>query len=701
MSDQFGVYYGLWTNYATNEWVLTTSNRLSIFLQGALPVFITLVGQQFWGITKFALHQSYAVRRGTDDFYHQRQTLLRNSSDGFWIGVKLLGLWNSRRPVHRVFPRILLVLILGLILYVGWNAAAIFVPFTWGRAGDEVLVRSPHCGLSIPLPTTQQGTTDFRRFTINQTILAETYTQQCYAKNTSSLQCGIYPKVSLPFSAKDSSCPFTSQAICISANSTPYQLDSGYIDSSSDLGINAPLKNGVAYRKVTTCSPVHGTPFAWIVNANETNEVNFYPPGARLQRFYFGPVPMVSNWTFEYSEFAPIDRFGYDLTVLEYNPTKSNSVAPAWAMNETFCDRSDADTSIYFLTPNHVLYQSPVYDPYFLSGESYTDTVIDRTFFAQAYLLSDVIPSMGFNPTQLAAIFRIIESLSTTRMVNSPLARGAAALLASKSVTAGLLQTGQLPKDQWRLEVTNWFAMSLAKLQQATIDFAAGPSSPDLLKYLSPPTDTDTIRLCSNQRVRMSRHTVNFNFAAILVVICLGLPILILGITLNKCCDYVGRTRGMHRLRLEWTMDEALNLQRLGYEAAGISTWERADSSYPHTVVDPLPALDISNLNHPILTPAPPVPPALPVPPASPPPPPAPAQPPAQPPATSPAQPGRLYAMWTGVVDRTGAPARNSPSPSISLASSSSTQPSQTASTTPLVHHTPPIPLGPIRGQNP
>jgi hypothetical protein len=120
---------------------------------------------------------------------------------------------------------------------------------------------------------------------------------------------------SLTYSETNTSCPFETDDICISQNLTPFQLSSGFINSHADLGTNASPKNRVTYQKNLTCSPIHNTKFEIIVFANETNEAYFWPPNTKLQQLYYGPVNGGNgSYTFGYSEWAPLDWFGYDLT---------------------------------------------------------------------------------------------------------------------------------------------------------------------------------------------------------------------------------------------------------------------------------------------------------------------------------------------------------------------------------------------------
>jgi hypothetical protein len=146
-------------------------------------------------------------------------------------------------------------------------------------------------------------------------------------------------------------------------------------------------------------------------------------------------------------------------------------------------------------------------DPLFLTGDSYTiplgdthETLYPPAFMANSmgcieqhrlcnptvadgctpyrpYLTLQDVPGLlttiNFNPTQLAAAERISTAIYPSLTFNSVVNRRGAALLASHTMS-DLLQTAALPVDQWRIEVDNWFAVSLAKLQQAILNSPRG-----------------------------------------------------------------------------------------------------------------------------------------------------------------------------------------------------------------------------------
>ncbi|KAB8239187.1 uncharacterized protein BDW43DRAFT_306071 [Aspergillus alliaceus] len=54
--------------------------------------------------------------------------------------------------------------------------------------------------------------------------------------------------------------PVPLQSAC-ARSMTAFAMDTGLLDSHADFGINAPPKNRIEYRRLTTCSPIYGVDF--------------------------------------------------------------------------------------------------------------------------------------------------------------------------------------------------------------------------------------------------------------------------------------------------------------------------------------------------------------------------------------------------------------------------------------------------------
>jgi hypothetical protein len=321
MSANYTIYKGrVWKEYTSNKLLLTLDAGAAGALEAAIPLWVSLVGPLSWILIQYcwfriSVLRGIRVQQTLPFYYRQKQVLLHNSAGDLSTvadSFRLFWAWRKKQGYQKSCWKTAPLLIIALLFWSGWQATAIVSSYIWQTKEPTVgLVRSGTCGYSIPegpgadLATRQSG--------ISVTIAAETYVTQCYGTGSTGA-CDVYAKQALNYNSSDTTCPFPSPDICISTNSTPYRLDTGPLDSHSDLGINAPPKDRVTYQKINVCSPIHSTRFAMVVNANETDEAYYWPPDTQLQQFYFGPIYETNfSYTFEYSDWAPLDGFGYDI----------------------------------------------------------------------------------------------------------------------------------------------------------------------------------------------------------------------------------------------------------------------------------------------------------------------------------------------------------------------------------------------------
>lgn len=335
-------YNGLWWDYTSNSLILTLSGKKAGALQAAIPIAVTFVGAQIWPIIRiifYHLHRrrtppkSSAQTEDYQGYLQQRRVILRNAPSGISLFFQLCSQtlrWRSfihrspgGQPKEHGFryptPAIMVVC---LIHFAGWIIAGVFVSYLWtaGYVTQQALARGSNCGiLSLNNFTDLNQQRLFEVVNNNQTLAGDQYVKQCYTDTpSSSASCAYFPQKRLEFNQSDAECPFDISNNCITANSTPIAMDSNYIDTSENLGVNADFKDRIYFRKLTTCSPISSKDYAVYVNANETAEASLWPPNSTLYRYYYGNIPgngtFATNWTFEVSDWKPSDGYAYDLT---------------------------------------------------------------------------------------------------------------------------------------------------------------------------------------------------------------------------------------------------------------------------------------------------------------------------------------------------------------------------------------------------
>lgn len=134
-------------------------------------------------------------------------------------------------------------------------------------------------------------------------------------------------------------------------------------------------------------------------------------------------------------------------------------------------------------------------------------------------------------------------------------------LRASEMLDSGQFHPG-LPDNQWTIEIQNWFAISMAKLQQLVVDFATGPlyANNDLVVTPGPPN------ACGRQKVRNRAGYISFSTLGVLIILGVGGALIFTSLILDSVVGYFRKTYDWKDFkRLHWDRDEQLELQRLAY----------------------------------------------------------------------------------------------------------------------------------------
>lgn len=183
---------------------------------------------------------------------------------------------------------------------------------------------------------------------------------------------------------------------------------------------------------------------------------------------------------------------------------------------------------------------------------------------------------------QLAIAARIAPQQLALGMYYSVSGRGSGALRASESVF-DLSQVG-LPNDQWMNEVSSWFAISLAKVQEIPIRWAIGPSYVPAGSKLKRASLPEELQLCKSQIILSPGGTISFSVLGIVIIFIVGILLMLLSIFLDLLTSYFRSKLQKHEYKqVQWGLDGIFQLHRLAYEAAGQGTWTGSFNSIPVT----------------------------------------------------------------------------------------------------------------------
>ncbi|KAF2090371.1 hypothetical protein K490DRAFT_35524 [Saccharata proteae CBS 121410] len=613
------VYLGPWINWShgyVKGATITLTRRDGGLMIAFVALFVGIAGTCLWRITCFALHHILSSETAEDGLYHQRQAILRNAATGTngLCGLLQLG-WFWRGKARRSYRRILPLIGLTVFLVSAFAVAGIFSSQVSTSVGTEVLLTSPGCGyfdLSVDQNLTQLDAA-YLPYIVLLKSLSSSYAQECYTDSGKNdiAACEVYVKQNIPFTTSfNASCPFSPE-MC--ADDIPViQIDSGHINSHEDLGINAAPKDRFTYRQITTCAPVKTDGFTTVLNGSDGSLRSQY------EDYQYGPSYLAAPNTYEYTTW-------YDSSQFEPIPQ---------------LQRDDADTLLFLLSPNDVLFLAKVDDPWYSAHQSYNATISGGIAGSEpAWYRDKPVSILGCttqyqycNPnvaeatgcTPLTGIFAAKNITNDAGFWGTELQRTAVhnfgynnwylsgaintvvynlgiSALSARATMGGGLQS-PLPDNQWQLEVQHWYQILMANLQRMMIEAAVGPADAKLDVWMVKPSTREGRTLCASQKVKSTSYT-SFSTLSLILVFVLGGLIIAVSYTLEVLTSFVSRRLrlGLYQ-RVEWTANETLQLQRLAHEELGAGNWETRTRGVPVTAFgERLAVLDLSWPEHPRL----------------------------------------------------------------------------------------------------
>ena len=277
-------------------------------------------------------------------------------------------------------------------------------------------------------------------------------------------------------------------------------------------------------------------------------------------------------------------------------------------------DRSDVDVSIFFLAANRLSYDSPVDDPFFpahnqavnlIDGVTISEYWADQHITSLAcadqpqfcnLILADLdsqpdgcIPltgtlrtlsallNIGLNDRQKDTADLLTDSIYD--MYNPVIGRQASALLASQTVYDNEQQS--LPNNQWQIEVANWLATFLARLQQGVIEYA-------LYRANTPVMNNTLLELervvYKSQKIHNPLGYQNYSIFSIAIILIGGFLVILIGTIIDTCVGCAKRllNRGYYS-RIVWDLDQTLSLQSMAQEGAGLGPFTKCNDTIPRT----------------------------------------------------------------------------------------------------------------------
>jgi hypothetical protein len=287
-------------------YTLTVESRSGIVLNTFLALFISWVGLETWSLLCFVIHQWRSTVECQDVIYHQLQVLLRAGLQDWQFAWKLARTaysWsnsrNGKHPIRRLAPLILLAFIHG----VSFAVASILSAKVATTNGQALL----H-GAKYGIPNTTNIDFTYDQFLsmgkadvmdasalriLAQNIFQQTkaYVDGCYAHSpTSPNTCNNYIRTYFASTTSVSNTCIFHDDICLAP---PVTFESDYIDTHSDMGLNASPQERISVRKRMSCTPIDAERFSsdWmarpILYGPPWNQTNLT---ALVKSYYFGQL---------------------------------------------------------------------------------------------------------------------------------------------------------------------------------------------------------------------------------------------------------------------------------------------------------------------------------------------------------------------------------------------------------------------------
>lgn len=297
------IYTGVWTNWADGRLfgaTLTTTRTHGSLLIAFISLFVAIVGTRFWRIGCFTVHCVYSTGAPRDGLYHQRQAILRNAANGttgLWSFCQILYAWRktAKNPYRRIIPPI----VLASITIIAFALASTFSSRILSADETQVLLAGNGCS-KVPL-SGYKSDLDMAALLLRYIphlsgaiSSSANYAKQCYSEKFNEVGCRKFVRRNIHTKAnRAAACPFDPK-ICKSQDSN-LLIDTGFIDSREDLGLNTPQDGRFLYRRLLHCAPL-------MTEGYSRNETLVYANGSReesVMQYFYGNTSE-NNYTYQY-----------------------------------------------------------------------------------------------------------------------------------------------------------------------------------------------------------------------------------------------------------------------------------------------------------------------------------------------------------------------------------------------------------------
>ena len=311
MSSTANVYTGFWINRSGDSITgATLTLQNGAYLVAFLAMLVRTAGKHFWQLLCFVLFHvipNEDIPMKTPG--RQLRAVLRNSSSGVDGLVNFVQIaLRSRRAGSGEMSTPMSMAIISMINVVGFVLAAIFSSRVTQMQSEVLLVPST-CGMWTMDEVRSLSDWNQEVFVnsmklnsmIRRNMLAASQDSDHTGNATDWTQgAGSSNLRPIPFAARNITCPF-GQDVCLDTG-VGVELDTGFIDSYSGLGINTARTERVTFRKKLRCSPLRTDGNTKWVTADTDGTGTASSGNTTVLGFYYGSnLRHGTNYTFAFN----------------------------------------------------------------------------------------------------------------------------------------------------------------------------------------------------------------------------------------------------------------------------------------------------------------------------------------------------------------------------------------------------------------
>ncbi|KAI0206813.1 hypothetical protein F4808DRAFT_466756 [Astrocystis sublimbata] len=559
-------------------------------------------------------------------------------------------LWANRRNTRGSLQSLPTAL-LAILIVAAFTIAGGFSAQISSSVGAEALLKGKNCGTLYPNFSNPDSYYASLPYVAEVFSNAANYVQQCYLGESNAVGCNRFIKQRLSGNVDfAAACPF-SDTICRSKSGNTL-LDTGYVDSHEAFGLNAPRDRRVLWRNVLHCAPLATAGFT---KTNSSDNATEYYYGNH------DPIPYIYKADSVASQYERVlVDLSYPETHAELNLEAFRAAVDKRTFDPLSSSfepidlllRTDADVHVILLSGNGVLFLEPTSDEWYRVSSTPSnigEVLGDDARTYQRYLPTEPASALGCTdqyqfcnsalkgttgcgplaslrdalrgavPFFNASYDELITGIKSGVEESSDLARliymssrifgidktitgivahlGSSALLSQRTLSQG--DQGPIPSNQWQLDVSYLWNITLAVMQASFVDTAYGPTDSDILQSWVNFTSPALTDLCSSQIIQSTAYG-SFSMFGLLFTFIVGVLVVLVSYLLEPISTYLFKRGYSQYAHLEWVANGTLQLQRLAYEEQGTGAWSKCIDNIP-THDKLLRPLDITDLEHPVL----------------------------------------------------------------------------------------------------